>query len=74
MERKEFKVVGKSVTMDAEFNCRTLLEAELQYAKMKESGWYEKVYIMSNTTGELFKTYDIEIESGGVKVTEWYQM
>ena len=60
--------------MDAEFNCRDLNEATAMFFTLKANNNYHKAYIMDNETGELYRTYDVEFEGGGVKVTEWTQI
>ena len=71
---KEFKVVAQGTVMDAEVNVRYLDEAHEMFEKFRDSGFYHKVYVMSNETGELFRTYDIGFQGGGVMIQEWYTL
>ncbi len=71
---KRFKVVAKSTIMDAEMNVRTMSEARDIFEKFRNSGSYNEVYVMDNETGELFNTYNIDFEAGGVKVNEWFKV
>ena len=72
---KKFKVVAISLTMDAEINCNDLqYDANHYFEQFVKSGWYSQVYIMDNETGEVYRTYDKEIECGGVKVTTWFSL
>lgn len=71
---KKFKVVAISKVMDAELNCKDLEEATSIFFTFKSKNTYHKVYIMDNETGELYRTYDVEFEGGGVKITEWTQI
>lgn len=69
---KKFKVVAKSPIMDAEMNCIDYTTANQMFDKMRDSGSYSKVYIMDNETGELYRTYDVSEQAGGVMVQEWF--
>ena len=69
---KKFKVVAESTIMDAEVNVRHNNEAHEIFEKFRDSGLYNKVYIMDNETGELYRTYDISMQAGGVMIQEWY--
>ena len=69
---KKFKVVAESTIMDAEVNVRCDNEAHEMFEKFRNSGFYHKVYIMDNETGELYRTYDISMQAGGVMIQEWY--
>ena len=71
---KKFRVIAKSTVMDAEVNLRTEAEANEMFEKFRDSGSYSKVYIMNNETGELYRTYDISFQSGGVIIQEWYTL
>ena len=71
---KRFKVVAKGTIMDAEMNVRTMNEARDIFEKLRNSGSYCEAYVMDNETGELFNTYNIGFEAGGVKVNEWFKM
>ena len=72
---KKFKVVAKSLVMDAEINCNDYAyDATYYFEQFVKSGWYSQVYIMDNETGEVYRTYDKEMESGGVKVTTWFKL
>ena len=71
---KRFKVVAESTIMDAEMNVRTMNEAHEVFEAVRDSGSYHKVYIMDNETGELYRTYDISVQGGGVMVQEWYTL
>lgn len=71
---KEFKVVAQGTVMDAEVNVRTMEEANEIFETFRDSGSYHKVYIVSNETGELFRTYDVSIQGGGVMIQEWYTL
>jgi hypothetical protein len=72
---KKFKVVANSTTMDAEINCNDYAyDAKHYFAEFIKSGFYSKVYIMDNLTGELYDTYDKEFEANGVKITMWSKL
>ena len=71
---KRFKVVAESAIMDAEMNVRYEDEAHEMFEKFRDSGSYHRVYIMDNETGELYRTYDISVQGGGVMIQEWYTL
>lgn len=71
---KRFKVVANSTIMDAEVNVRYEDEANEMYERFRDSGAYHRVYIMDNETGELYRTYDISVQGGGVMIQEWYTL
>ena len=71
---KKFKVVAESTIMDAEMNVRTMSEAHEIFEEIRDSGSYHRIYIMDNETGELYRTYDISQQAGGVMVQEWYTL
>ena len=71
---KKFKVVANSTIMDAEMNVRTMDEAHEVFEQLRDSGSYHRVYIMDNETGELYRTYDISQQCGGVMVQEWFTL
>ena len=69
---KKFKVMANSTIMDAEVNVRYENDAHEMFEKFRVSGAYHRVYIMDNETGELYRTYDISVQGGGVMIQEWY--
>ena len=71
---KRFKVVANSTIIDAEVNVRHEDEAHEIFEKFRNSGVYHRVYIMDNETGELYRTYDISVQGGGVMIQEWYTL
>ena len=71
---KKFKVIANSTIMDAEVNVRYEDEAHEIFEKFRNSGTYHSVYIMDNETGELYRTYDISQQAGGVMIQEWYTL
>lgn len=71
---KKFKVIANSTIMDAEVNVRYENEAHEMYEKFRNSGMYHRVYIMNNETGELYRTFDISMQGGGVIIQEWYTL
>lgn len=71
---KRFKVVANSTIMDAEVNVRHEDEANEMYERFRDSGMYYRVYIMDNETGELYRTFDISMQGGGVMIQEWYTL
>ena len=71
---KRFKVVANSTIMDAEVNVRHEDEAHEMYERFRDSGMYHRVYIMDNETGELYRTFDISMQGGGVMIQEWYTL
>ena len=71
---KRFKVVANSTIMDAEVNVRHENEAHEMFERFRDSGIYHRVYIMDNETGELYRTYDISMQGGGVMIQEWYTL
>ena len=74
MKMKKFKVVAESTIMDAEIKVRTMSEAHEVFEDIRDSGSYHKVYIVDNETGELYRTYDICQQAGGVMIQEWYTL
>ena len=71
---KRFKVIANSTIMDAEVNVRYEDEAYEMFEKFRNSGTYNRVCIMDNETGELYRTYDISPQAGGVMIQEWYTL
>jgi hypothetical protein len=71
---KRFKVVAESTIMDAEMNVRTMSEAHEVFEEIRNSGSYHRIYIMDNETGELYRTYDVSQQAGGVMIQEWYTL
>lgn len=71
---KKFKVVAEGTIMDAEINVRTMSEAHEVFEEIRDSGSYHRIYIMDNETGELYRTYDVSQQAGGVMVQEWYTL
>lgn len=71
---KKFKVMAESTVMDAEVNVRTIGEAHEVFEQIRDSGCYYRVYIIDNETGELYRTYDISVQGGGVIIQEWYTL
>ena len=71
---KRFKVVANSTIMDAEMNVRYEDEAHEMFERFRDSGSYHRVYIMDNETGELYRTFDISMQGGGVMIQEWYTL
>ena len=69
---KKFKVVAESTVMDVEINLRTMFEAYEIFDEIRDTGSYNKIYVMDNETGELYRTYDISQQAGGVMIQEWY--
>lgn len=74
IKMKKFKVVAESTIMEAEVNVRYENEAHEAFEKFRDSGFYHKVYIMDNETGEVYRTYDISVQGGGVMIQEWYTL
>jgi hypothetical protein len=74
IEMKRFKVVAESTIMDAEVNVRYIDEAHEIFEKLRDSGSYHKVYIADIETGEVYRTYDISQQAGGVMIQEWYTL
>ena len=71
---KKFKVIANSTIMDAEVNVRYEDEAHEIFKKFRNSGTYHRVCLMDNETGELYRTYDISPQAGGVMIQEWYTL
>ena len=71
---KKFKVIANSTIMDAEVNVRYEDEAREMFKKFRNSGTYHRVCLMDNETGELYRTYDINPQAGGVMIQEWYTL
>ena len=71
---KRFKVMANSTIMDAEINVRYEDEAHAIFEKFRNSGTYHRVCLMDNETGELYRTYDISPQAGGVMIQEWYTL
>ena len=69
---KKFKVVAESTIMDVEVNVRTMSEAHEIFEEIRDSGSYHRICIMDNETGEVYRTYDISQQAGGVMIQEWY--
>lgn len=74
IEMKRFKVVAKGTVMDVEINLRTMFEAYEVFDEIRDSGSYNKVYVMDNETGEIYRTFDISMQAGGMMVQEWYTL
>ena len=55
-------------------NVRTMSEAHEVFEEMRDSGSFYKCYIMDNETGEVYRTYDISQQAGGVMIQEWYTL
>ena len=72
--KKKFRVVANSTIMDAEVNVRYEDEAHEIFENLRDSGSYHKIYIMDNETGEVYRTYDISSQNGGVIIQEWYRL
>lgn len=69
---KKFKLVAESLTVDVETNVNDYFEALEMFDRCKTpSGIFTNAYIMDNETGELYRTYDIVVEDGGVRTIEW---
>ena len=71
---KRFKVVAESRIVDMATNVRTMDEAHEAFEKLRDSGSFYKVYIADGETGQLYRTYDISRQAGGVMVREWYTL
>ena len=71
---KRFKVIAKGTVMDVEINFRTMFEAYEVFDEIRDSGSYNKVYVMDNETGEVYRTFDISMQAGGMMVQEWYTL
>jgi hypothetical protein len=71
---KKFKVVAESTIMDAEINVRTMAEAHAAFEAIRDGGSHHKVYIVDNETGEVYRTYYISAQGGGVMIQEWYTL
>ena len=71
---KKFKIIANSTIMDTEVNVRYEDEAHEIFEKFRNSGTYHRVCIMDNETGELYRTYDISPQAGGVMIQEWYTL
>ena len=69
---KRFKVIAKGTVMDVEINLRTMFEAYEVSDEIRDSGSYNKTYVMDNETGEIYRTYEISQQGGGVMIQEWY--
>ena len=67
---KKFKVVANSTTIDAEMNVRYEDDANEMFEEFRDSGAYHRVCIIDNETGEVYRTYDISYQSGGVMIQE----
>ena len=73
--RKRFKVVAQGLTMSAEIICNNYAyDARHYFDAFVKSGFYSKVYIMDNHTGELYDTFDKSMECGGVKIEIWSKL
>lgn len=71
---KKFKIIANSTIMDAEVNVRYEDEAHEMFEKFRDSGAYYRVCIIDNETGELYRTYDVSKQGGGVMIQEWYAL
>ena len=71
---KKFKVIAHSTIMDIETNVRYEHESHAIFEKFRNSGTYHSVYIMDNETGEVYRTYDMSEQAGGVMIQEWYTL
>ena len=72
--KKKFRVVANSTIMDTEVYVRYEDEAHEIFENLRDSGSYHKIYIMDNETGEVYRTYDISSQNGGVIIQEWYTL
>ena len=70
----KFKVIANSTIMDIEAKVRNEDEAYEMFEKLRNSGTYHRVCIIDNETGELYRTYDISQQAGGVMIQEWYTL
>lgn len=71
---KKFKVVANSTILDAEVNCHDYTTANEMFEQLRDSGAYTNIYIMDNETGELYRTYDVSKQAGGVLVQDWFSI
>ena len=71
---KKFKVVAQGAIMDAEMNVKTMDEAHEIFEQLRDSGSYHKIHITDLETGEVYHTYDISEQCGGVMVQEWFTL
>ena len=72
--KKILKVVGEGMMMDAEVNCATAEDAYEFYNQFINRGYFPKVYVADNETGEVYAYYHRELESCGVKETKWFSI
>ena len=63
--KKILKVVGEGMMMDAEVNCATAEDAYEFYNQFIKRGYFPKVYVIDNETGEVYAYYHRELEGGG---------
>lgn len=68
---KDYKVTGKSVAMDVEFNCCFAEDAARVYQTMMDSRTYYSGCIMDNHTGEVYANFERFVEAGGEKLESW---
>ena len=71
---KRFKVIANSTDMNDEVNVRYEIEAHKVFEKFRNSRTYYQVCIIDNETGELYRTYDVSKQGGGVMIQEWYAL
>ena len=68
---KGYKVFGKSVTMNVEFNCSFAEDAARVYQTLLDSRTYYSGGIVDNHTGEVYANFERSIEAGGEKLESW---
>jgi hypothetical protein len=72
---KTFQVVAKGSLVDAEFNTDNIKEAvEAFEGMMLATAFYNKITLVSNNTGEILRSYDVEQNTSGITATEYRSM
>ena len=72
---KTFKVEAKGNLVDAEFNTDSIKEAvEAFEGMMLATAVYTKVNLVSNNTGEILRSYNVEQNTSGITATEYRSM
>ena len=55
---KKYKIVGESMITSFEINTMCIYDAVEYYEQAKEKGWFQRIYITNNHTGEVYASWD----------------
>ena len=71
---KQYKFEAFCAGIDVEMNSDDYQELKSLYNDYKKRGDCFKGHIVSNVTGEVFRSFHKEFAFGGVEVTEWVSL